>query len=243
MNIKIQRWGAKGCCRAIAGLLFVILISIVGVGCTTFATDTPQSPIATEPSSQKMTLPRLEGKATVEMFVNGSPITIELNGEEAPITAGNFADLVQRGFYNGLTFHRVVKQPNPFVAQGGDPKGDGTGGFIDPETKQRRYIPLEIKLEGDPEPIYSRALGMQAGKSIPPVVLKHTRGAIAMAGSQAPDSASSQFYFALSDVAFLDGDYAVFGYVTRGMEVVDGIKMGDTIESAKIIAGEENLKK
>ncbi len=243
MNIKIQRWNAKGCCRAIAGLLFVILISTVGVGCTTFATDTPQSPIAAEPSSQKMTLPRLEGKATVEMFVNGSPITIELNGEEAPITTGNFADLVQRGFYNGLTFHRVVKQPNPFVAQGGDPKGDGTGGFIDPETKQRRYIPLEIKLEGDAEPTYSIALGMQAGKSAPPVVLKHTRGAIAMARSQAPDSASSQFYFALSDVAFLDGDYAVFGYVTRGMEVVNGIEMRDTIESAKIIAGEENLKK
>ena len=192
--------------------------------------------------------PRLEGKAIVEMTVNGSPITIEVDGTNAPITAGNFVDLVERGVYNGLSFHRVVKDPQPFVAQGGDPKGNGTGNFVDPKTQKPRYIPLEIKLqpaskEQAGEIIYGKALGQQAGFSAPPVVLNHKRGAVAMARSQMPDSASSQFYFALSDLQFLDGDYAVFGYVTKGMDVVDQIKQGDRIQSAKVVSGLENLKR
>jgi peptidyl-prolyl cis-trans isomerase B (cyclophilin B) len=73
--------------------------------------------------------------------------------------------------------------------------------------------------------------------------LEHTRGAVAMARSQFPDSASSQFYFTLADLSFLDGNYAVFGYVTSGMEVVDQIQQGDKIESAKVTAGLENLKR
>ena len=76
-----------------------------------------------------------------------------------------------------------------------------------------------------------------------PVVLKHERGAVAMARSGMPDSASSQFYFALSDLEFLNGDYAVFGKVTQGMDVVDAIKQGDRIDSAKVVSGLENLKK
>jgi peptidyl-prolyl cis-trans isomerase B (cyclophilin B) len=178
------------------------------------------------------------------MLINGGKILIELDGENAPITAGNFIDLVERGFYNGLSFHRVVKGPQPFVAQGGDPLGNGTGGFNDPKTGKARNIPLEIKLKDQAEPSYSQALGQQAGSSNnPPVLLHHSRGAVAMARSQSPDSASSQFYFALSDLAFLDGDYAVFGYVTQGMDVVDKIKQGDKIESVKVISGQENLKK
>ncbi|MBZ8179336.1 peptidylprolyl isomerase [Oscillatoria salina IIICB1] len=220
-------------------------------GCTSQSANSDSSlttqtdlPVATQVSNQTMKdLPRLEGTATVEMTVNGSPITIEVDGNNAPITAGNFVDLVSKGFYNGLTFHRVVKDPQPFVAQGGDPQGTGTGGFVDPETSRPRYIPLEIQLEGEEEPTYSKALGRQAGFSAPPVALKHSRGAIAMARSQMPDSASSQFYFALSDLAFLDGDYAVFGYVTDGMDVVDTIKQGDRIDSAKVVSGMENLQK
>lgn len=189
--------------------------------------------------------PRLEGNAVVEMTINGSPITIEVKGEDAPITAGNFVDLVQRGFYDGLTFHRVVKDPQPFVAQGGDPQGTGMGGFVDPETKQERRIPLEIKLEGQEKPTYSKALGQQGNRTAmsQPVVLKHERGAVAMARSGMPDSASSQFYFALSDLEFLNGDYAVFGKVTEGMNVIDDIKQGDRIDSAKVVSGLENLKK
>ncbi len=187
--------------------------------------------------------PRLDGNAVVEMTIKGSPVTIEVKGEDAPITAGNFVDLVEQGFYDGLTFHRVVKEPTPFVAQGGDPQGTGTGGFVDPETKQERRIPLEIKLEGDEQPTYGQALGRQGSAVSKPVVLKHERGAVAMARSGMPDSASSQFYFALSDLEFLNGDYAVFGKVTEGMTVVDGIEQGDRIDSAKVVSGLENLKK
>lgn len=189
-------------------------------------------------------LPQLEGMATVELTVKGkdTPIVIELNGNEAPTTAGNFADLVAKGVYDGLVFHRVIPG---FVAQGGDPQGKdpnfagtlGTGGFIDPETGQERRIPLEIKLEGDDQPTYSQA--KLPGAS---VVLKHDRGVIAMARSMMPDSASSQFYIALEDLESLDGDYAVFGKVTQGMNVVDSIKQGDRINTAKIISGAENLR-
>ncbi|WP_407947405.1 peptidylprolyl isomerase [Planktothrix serta] len=193
--------------------------------------------------------PQLNGKATVVMTVNGSPITIEIDGTNAPITAGNFVDLVNKGVYDGLAFHRVVRDPQPFVVQGGDPQSKdpkfpsarlGTGGFIDPATSKERMIPLEIKPKGAEQPIYSKTLESARIKAAP--VLSHTRGAVAMARSQFPDSASSQFYFALADLAFLDGSYAVFGYVTDGMDVVDQIKQGDRIESAKVTQGLENLK-
>lgn len=204
---------------------------------------------STNNSSIMSNLPRLEGKATIVMTVDGSPITIEVDGTAAPITAGNFVDLVNRGVYDGVSFHRVVRDPQPFVVQGGDPQSKdktvptsrlGTGGFIDPETSRQRYIPLEIQPRGGDEPVYGQTFD-QARINVAPV-LSHTRGAVAMARSALPDSASSQFYFALSDLPFLDGNYAVFGYVVDGMEVVDQIEQGDRIESAKIITGLENLK-
>lgn len=180
-------------------------------------------------------LPRLDGKATVVMTVNGSPITIEVDGDNAPISAGNFVDLVQKGVYDGLSFHRVVKDPQPFVAQGGDPKGNGTGGYIDQKTGKERTVPLEIKPKGAEEPIYGETI-----KKTP--VLQHKAGAVAMARSESPNSASSQFYFALADLAFLDGNYAVFANVTDGMNVVNNIKQGDKIENAKVTKGADNLK-
>ena len=193
-------------------------------------------------------LPKLEGKAVVEMVVRGSTITIELDGEDAPITAGNFADLVQKGVYDGLTFHRVVTEPRPFVAQGGDPQSKdpkfdgvlGTGSYTDPKTGKERLIPLEIKPEGAKEPIYGETFS--AAKVDKEPVLTHQRGVIAMARAQDPNSASSQFYITLADLGFLDGNYAVFGRVTKGMEAVDKIKQGDRITSAKIVSGAENLK-
>jgi peptidyl-prolyl cis-trans isomerase B (cyclophilin B) len=199
-------------------------------------------------SSQFSNLPRLEGKATVELMVKGKPITIEVDGSNAPITAGNFVDLVQRGVYDGLVFHRVVREPQPFVVQGGDPQSKdpnfplervGTSGFVD-STGQPRLIPLVIKPTGATVPTYSQTLNSLP--SAPAPQLKHTRGAVAMARSMAPDSASSQFYIALADLKGLDGDYAVFGYVTQGMDVVDKIQQGDRIESAKVIKGADNLK-
>ena len=233
-----------------------LLASILLTGCSNSDAVPPQVSAypATTAQAQNVTMtnykPRLEGKATVEMIVNGSPITIEVDGENAPITAGNFVDLVERGVYNGLTFHRVVKDPQPFVVQGGDPKGNGTGGFIDPTTKKTRDVPLEIRVKDKNDPdqagelVYGQGLGQQSGIPNPAVVLPHKRGALAMARSQMPNSASSQFYFALSnDLGFLDGDYAVFGYVTSGMNVVDKIKQGDKIQSAKVVSGADNLKK
>ena len=255
MKTKINLW-----------LLSFVLISIVVLnGCTAPSQNnasqsssssdtlaTQEQSVVTNTDKKEMfdNLPRLQGKAEIELVVNGSPIIIEINGDDAPITAGNFVDLVQKGVYDGLVFHRVIKSPNPFVAQGGDPQGKdpnfpvsrlGTGGYIDPETGQRRFIPLEIKLDGEEAPTYNQALGRSAGLSAPPVTLKHNRGALAMARSQAPNSASSQFYIALADLEFLDGDYAVFGKVLSGMDVVDGIDQGDRIESAKITKGADNL--
>ena len=244
-------------------LVLVLFASSMLGGCTASTNSSPSpsnlaktqvesSSTDTSSSNMNSNLPKLDGTAKVELIVNGSSIIMELDGNKAPITAGNFIDLVERGVYDGLAFHRVVKQPQPFVAQGGDPQGKdpnfpvsrmGTGGFIDPETGERRFIPLEIKLEGEEEPVYNKALGRQAGFSAPSVVLKHDRGAVAMARSQAPDSASSQFYIALADLEFLDGDYAVFGKVVEGMDVVDGIEQGDRIESATVIEGAENLQK
>lgn len=202
--------------------------------------------------NQAMNLPQLEGSATVVMKVNGQPITIEVDGKNAPITAGNFVDLVKKGVYNGSVFHRVVKEPQPFVVQGGDPNSTdpsfpadrlGMGSYIDPQTKTARYIPLEIRPayeETDdqvevPEIIYGQVI-----KETPE--LKHDYGVIAMARSQMPNSASAQFYFTLADLPFLDGSYAVFGKVTKGMDVVEKIKQGDRIESAEVIVGAENLK-
>jgi peptidyl-prolyl cis-trans isomerase B (cyclophilin B) len=193
-------------------------------------------------------LAKLQGEATVEFKIKGQSVIVQVNGNDAPVTSGNFIDLVQQGFYDGTSFHRVVRQPQPFVVQGGDPQSKdpsvsaqalGRGGFVDSKTGQKREIPLEIMPEGGQQPVYGKTL-KDAGQKAPK--LKHTKGAVAMARSPLPDSASSQFYFTLSDVPFLDGDYAVFGYVTQGMSVIDQVQQGDRIESAKVIKGIENLK-
>ncbi|MEH2341665.1 MAG: peptidylprolyl isomerase [Nostoc sp.] len=224
---------------------------------TTSATSEASTKATTEATSASQTssesvpgladLPRLEGKATVVITVKGSPITIEVDGTDAPITAGNFVDLVQKGVYDGLAFHRVVREPQPFVVQGGDPKSKdpkvpayqlGTGSYIDPKTGNARYIPLEIKAKGSDTPIYNKPFDATAQA----VVLPHKQGAVAMARSQSPDSASAQFYFALADLAFLDGNYAVFGNVTQGFDIVNKIQQGDRIDSAKVTQGAENLK-
>ena len=240
--------------------IFLIVIAVVLAGCT--GSDTPvaegtatdaTSPtnVAAAPEVSDVTagLPQLEGKAKVEIVVNGSTITVEVDGDQAPLTAGNFIDLVERGVYEGTVFHRVVREPQPFVVQGGDPQSKdpavpverlGTGSFNDPETNQPRYIPLEITPSGAGQPLYNRTFEMAGVAGAP--ALSHTRGAIAMARSQFPDSASAQFYFTLTDLPFLDGNYAVFGYITDGLEVIDSIQQGDVIESAKVIEGIENFK-
>lgn len=126
---------------------------------------------------------------------DGKTMTAELYPEKAPNTVNNFISLAGKGFYDGLTFHRIIEG---FMIQGGDPNGNGTGGS-------------EQTIQGE-----FRENGVDNN-------LSHTRGAISMARSQDYNSASSQFFIVHEDSTFLDGSYAAFGYVTEGMEVVDAI--------------------
>lgn len=130
----------------------------------------------------------------IEML-DGNKIEIELDEKNAPKTVANFEKLVKEGFYDGLTFHRIIPG---FMIQGGDPQGTGMGGAKD-------NIVGEFKLNG----IANN--------------LKHTRGVISMARSQDPNSASSQFFIMHADAPHLDGSYAAFGKVVSGMEEVDRI--------------------
>jgi len=132
---------------------------------------------------------------------NGHEIRIEFYPEDAPKTVENFVTLTRKGFYNNLTFHRVVPD---FVVQGGCPKGDGTGG-----------PGYTVKAEFNKQ--------------------KHVRGSVAMARSQHPDSAGSQFYITYGTTPHLDGNYTVFGHVVSGMEHVDRIKAGDRMKTVTIV--------
>jgi peptidylprolyl isomerase/peptidyl-prolyl cis-trans isomerase B (cyclophilin B) len=131
----------------------------------------------------------------------GGEIRIEFYPDDAPKTVENFVTLAKKGFYNGLTFHRVVPD---FVVQGGCPKGNGTGG-----------PGYTIKAEFNTQ--------------------KHVRGTVAMARSQSPDSAGSQFYICYGPTPHLDGNYTVFGKVVAGMELVDQVKQGDRMTTVAIV--------
>ena len=188
--------------------------------------------------------PCLKGNATVELTTSKGQVVIEVDGNAAPLTAGNFVDLVRRGAYNGTVFHRVVKEPVPFVVQGGDPTTAnpatppsqyGMGSYVDPATGSTRLIPLEIKRQGEAEPRYGEPVTSPGITR--QLALAHQRGAVAMARSSNPNSASAQFYVALQALPELDGRYAVFGRVTQGMEVIDAINQGDTITKAVVVSG------
>ena len=138
-------------------------------------------------------------KAIIEVKEFGT-IEVELNPSVAPITVENFVKLANKGFYNGLTFHRVIKG---FMIQGGCPKGNGTGG-------PGYCIKGEFYANGINNP------------------LKHTRGVISMARAMDPDSAGSQFFIMHQDAPHLDGQYAAFGKVIKGIEVVDAIASVNT---------------
>lgn len=129
-------------------------------------------------------------------------IYVELDAGKAPITVANFLKLAGDGFYDGLTFHRII---NGFMMQGGDPEGTGRGGS-DEEIKG------EFSVNGVDNP------------------LSHTRGAISMARAKSYDSASSQFFIVHQDSVYLDGQYACFGYVTDGMDIVDDICENTKVE-------------
>ena len=149
--------------------------------------------------------------ATIEVEGFGT-IKLELNATNTPITVSNFADLVERGFYDGLTFHRIIKD---FMIQGGDPNGNGTGGS-----------PRNIKGEFSSNGVTN--------------AIRHKRGVISMARSNDYDSGSSQFFIMHKDTESLDGQYAAFGKVTEGMEVVDAIAENTPVEDANGTVAVEN---
>lgn len=150
----------------------------------------------TEADQEEVQSQEAVGNYTAVMEVEHyGTVTMELDGSAAPQTVKNFVTLAGEGFYDGLTFHRIMEG---FMIQGGDPEGDGSGGS-------------GTNIKGE-----FRANGVEND-------LSHTRGAVSMARAKDNNSASSQFFIVHEDSVFLDGSYAAFGYVTEGMEVVDAI--------------------
>ncbi len=186
--------------------------------------------------------PCLQGKIVVAITTNKGTIKLELDGDSAPVTAGNFLDLINKGVYEQTVFHRVIRKPSPFILQAGDPFSKdpntqeidyGKGSFIDPKTGQIRFIPLEIKLKTETLPRYNQLITNP--KDISELQLVHQRGSVAMARSMRMDSGSSQFYIALKPLPVLDGRYSVFGKVVQGKEILEEIREGDIIIKTRII--------
>ncbi|WP_245915898.1 peptidylprolyl isomerase [Merismopedia glauca] len=190
-------------------------------------------------------LAQLKGRATIDIKTSKGDITVIVDGYSAPVTAGNFVDLVQRGFYNGLEFTRSEES---YVLQVGDPPGPEAG-FIDPKTKKYRNVPLEVLVKGDKEPMYGITLEDAGRYTEQPVLPFSAYGTLAMARPEGePDGGSSQFFFFLFEPELtpagrnlLDGRYSVFGYLVEGKEVLQQLRQGDKIESAKVVSGAENL--
>lgn len=160
-------------------------------------TDPASTPTPTS-TTETYTPPALEDDVTYTAKIDiqdYGTVTVKLDQSAAPITCANFVELAESGFYDGLTFHRIIEGS---MMQGGDPEGTGYGG-------SEHNIVGEFSSNGYDNP------------------LSHTRGAISMARSNDPNSASSQFFIVQQDATFWDGDYAVFGYVTDGMDVVDAV--------------------
>ncbi len=187
--------------RKATKLLCLVLILVLGItGCGGYAKEKEQSGKTGSADSGKQqesqTGETLTGKHHVEIQIKDyGTIKAELDADVAPISVSNFVSLAKSGFYDGLTFHRII---SGFMIQGGDPKGDGTGG-------SDKNIKGEFSANGVENSI------------------SHVRGTISMARAQEYDSASSQFFIMHQDSASLDGQYAAFGKVTEGMEIVDQI--------------------
>ncbi|MDO5136723.1 MAG: peptidylprolyl isomerase, partial [Eubacteriales bacterium] len=157
-------------------------------------TEEGQSQEAEEPSEDTQDDAKGIHHAEIEVKDYGT-IQVELDGDQAPLTVANFIKLVKGGFYDGLTFHRIIEG---FMIQGGDPLGNGTGGSD--ENIKGEFASNGVKND-----------------------ISHTRGTISMARASDPNSASSQFFIMHQDGTYLDGEYAAFGHVTEGMDVVDAI--------------------
>ena len=170
----------------------IILALFVVTGCQ----KQEETPKKSEQKKTEASEELLSGTHHAEIQVKDQgTITVELDADTAPITVTNFVNLAKDGFYDNLTFHRIM---DGFMIQGGDPNGDGTGGAD--QTIKGEFSSNGVENE-----------------------ISHTRGTISMARAQDPDSASSQFFIVQEDSDYLDGNYAAFGHVTSGMEIVDQI--------------------
>lgn len=172
-------------------LMMVMVLTMAGCGGSSEeapAEEPAETEQAEEPAAEPIGIHHAE--IVIKDF---GTVKVELDGDTAPITVQNFMDLANAGFYDGLTFHRIMEG---FMIQGGDPNGDGTGG-------SDKTIKGEFSANGVNNDI------------------SHKKGVISMARAQDPDSASSQFFIVQEDSEFLDGQYAAFGHVTEGMEFVD----------------------
>ena len=170
----------------------IILALFVVTGCQ----KQEETPKKSEQKKTEASEELLSGTHHAEIQVKDyGTITVELDADTAPITVTNFVNLAKDGFYDNLTFHRIM---DGFMIQGGDPNGDGTGGAD--QTIKGEFSSNGVENE-----------------------ISHTRGTISMARAQDPDSASSQFFIVQEDSDYLEGNYAAFGHVTSGMEIVDQI--------------------
>ena len=220
--------------------LLIALLLLCPLGLTACAAEGGSKPLGCDNAAATC----LKGTAVVSLQTAKGEVRIALDGSAAPLTSGNFVDLTNRGAYNGTVFHRVVREPVPFVVQGGDPQSAnpkvsptqyGLGSYMDPSSGEARLIPLEIKLKSEAKPRYGELL--TAPGTTRQLELAHQRGAVAMARSADPNSASAQFYIALEALPELDGRYAVFGRVVQGMDVVDRIQQGDKLIKAQLLEG------
>ena len=190
-------------------------------------------------------LPQLKGRATVEFETNKGKMVAVIDGYSAPVTGGNFVDLVQRGFYNDMPF---IRAEDNYVLQTGDPVGPEEG-FIDSVTGEYRAVPLEILVKGDEVPTYGATLE-ELGRFLEDPVLPFSAFGVMGFARPAVDvnGGSSQFFFFLFEpemtpagLNLLDGRFAVFGCVVENKELLEELKQGDRIIAAKVLDGLENL--
>jgi len=179
----------------IVALMTLSLIMLAGCGGgSSEQTDAVEAPETSQSEASQAASPIGIHHAEIEIEDYGV-VSVELDGDVAPVTVQNFMDLANAGFYDGLTFHRII---DGFMIQGGDPNGNGSGG-------SGNNIVGEFEANG-----YTNNIA-------------HTKGVISMARAQDPNSASSQFFIMVADAPHLDGQYAAFGHVTSGQDVVDKI--------------------
>ncbi len=192
-------------------------------------------------------LPQLKGRATVEFETTKGNVMVVADGYSAPVTAGNFIDLVDKKFYDDMPF---IRAEDFYVLQTGDPEGPEAG-YIDPETNEYRAIPMEILVEGEDQPIYGFTLEEIGRYMDEPVLPFNSYGSLALARpGDDNNGGSSQIFFFLFEAELtpagrnmLDGRYAVFAYTIDGQDVLRSLSQEDKIISVRVVDGLENLER